>query len=220
VRVLIVDDHPLFRDGLTNLLASRGVEVVGTAQDGLEALERARALRPEVILMDVQMPRIGGLAATRLIKAELPEITIVMLTMSGESEDLFEAIKGGATGYLLKTQDTEEFFDLLQGLARGEVPLSPGLAGRIMREFAQQSDQMRAVRAAARADEVEGLSARQMKVLSMVAQGMVYKEIAAELGFSERTVKYHMGEIVARLHLDNRAQAVEYARRMGWIGGR
>jgi DNA-binding NarL/FixJ family response regulator len=220
VRVLIVDDHPLFRDGLTNLLSSRGVEVVGTAQDGLEALERARALRPEVVLMDVQMPRMDGLAATRLIKAELPEITIVMLTMSGESEDLFEAIKGGATGYLLKTQDTEEFFCLLQGLARGEVPLSPGLAGRILREFATQSDEVRAVRAAARADEVEGLSARQMKVLTLVAQGMVYKEVAAELGFSERTVKYHMGEIVARLHLDNRAQAVEYARRMGWIGGR
>jgi DNA-binding NarL/FixJ family response regulator len=220
VRVLIVDDHPLFRDGLTNLLASRGVEVVGTASDGLEALERARALRPEVILMDVQMPRMGGLAATRLIKAELPEITIVMLTMSGESEDLFEAIKGGATGYLMKTQDTEEFFCLLQGLARGEVPLSPGLAGRILREFATQSDEVRAVRAAARADEVEGLSARQMKVLTLVAQGMVYKEVAAELGFSERTVKYHMGEIVARLHLENRAQAVEYARRMGWIGGR
>jgi DNA-binding NarL/FixJ family response regulator len=220
VRVLIVDDHPLFRDGLTNLLSSRGVEVVGTASDGLEALERARALRPEVILMDVQMPRMDGLAATRLIKAELPEITIVMLTMSGESEDLFEAIKGGATGYLLKTQDTEEFFSLLQGLARGEVPLSPGLAGRILREFATQSDEVRAVRAAARADEGEGLSARQMKVLTLVAQGMVYKEVAAELGFSERTVKYHMGEIVARLHLDNRAQAVEYARRMGWIGGR
>jgi DNA-binding NarL/FixJ family response regulator len=220
VRVLIVDDHPLFRDGLTNLLTSRGVEVVGTASDGLEALERARALRPEVVLMDVQMPRMGGLAATRLIKAELPEITIVMLTMSGDSEDLFEAIKGGATGYLLKTQDTEEFFSLLQGLARGEVPLSPGLAGRILREFANQSEQMQAVRAAARLDGIEGLSAQQMKVLTLVAQGMVYKEVAAQLGFSERTVKYHMGEIVARLHLDNRAQAIEYARRMGWIGGR
>jgi DNA-binding NarL/FixJ family response regulator len=220
MRVLIVDDHPLFRDGLKNLLTSRGVEVIGTAQDGLDALEKARSLRPDVILMDVRMPHLDGLAATCLIKAELPEITIVMLTMSGENDDLFGAIKSGATGYLLKTQDTEEFFTLLLGLARGEVPLSPGLAGRLLKEFAHQAEQMKAVQAAAHKDEIEGLSSRQMQVLTLVAQGLVYKEVAAKLGFSERTVKYHMGEIVARLHLDNRTQALEYARRMGWISGR
>ncbi len=220
MRVLIVDDHPLFRDGLKNLLTSRGVEVVGMAQDGLEALEMARSLRPEVILMDVQMPRLDGLAATRLIKAEMPEIIIVMLTMSGENEALFEAIKSGATGYLLKTQDTEEFFSLLLGLARGEVPLSPGLAGRLLKEYAHQAEEMKAVQAAAEKDEMEGLSGRQMQVLTLVAQGLMYKEVGSQLGFSERTVKYHMGEIIARLHLDNRAQVVEYARRMGWIGGR
>lgn len=220
MRVLIVDDHPLFRDGLKNLLASRGVEVVGTAQDGLDGLDKARTLRPEVILMDVQMPRLDGLAATRLIKAELPDIIIVMLTMSGENEDLFEAIKSGATGYLLKTQDTEEFFSLLLGLARGEVPLSPGLAGRILKEYALQAEDVKAVQAASQKDEIEGLSSRQMQVLTLVAQGLLYKEVAATLGFSERTVKYHMGEIVARLHMDNRAQVIEYARRMGWVGGR
>ncbi len=220
MRVLIVDDHPLFRDGVKNLLTSRGVEVIGTAQDGLEALEKARALRPEVILMDVQMPRLDGLAATRLIKAELPDTVVVMLTMSGENDDVFEAIKSGATGYLLKTQDTEEFFTLLLGLSKGEVPLSPGLAGRILKEYAHQSEEMQAVRAAAEKDEIEGLSSRQMQVLTLVAQGLLYKEIAAQLGFSERTVKYHMGEIVARLHLDNRAQVIEYARRIGWVRGR
>ncbi len=219
MRVLIADDHPLFRDGLKNLLSSRGVEVVGMAQDGLDALEKARTLHPDVILMDVQMPRLDGLAATRLIKAELPEITIVMLTMSGESDDLFDAIKSGATGYLLKTQDTEEFFNLLMGLSRGEVPRSPGLAGRLLKEYAHQSEEMKAVRAAAKRDEIEGLSSRQMQVLTLVAHGLLYKEVAAELGFSERTVKYHMGEIIARLHLDNRAQVIEYARRMGWISG-
>jgi DNA-binding NarL/FixJ family response regulator len=218
MRALIVDDHPLFRDGLKNLLTSRGLEVIGTAQDGLDALEKARTLRPEVILMDVQMPRLDGLAATRLIKAELPEITIVMLTMSGDNEAVFDAIKSGATGYLLKTQDTEEFFGLLLGLTRGEVPLSPGIAGRILKEFAHQAEEMKAVRAAAQQDEVEGLSSRQMQVLTLVAQGLVYKEVAAKLGFSERTVKYHMGEIIARLHVDNRAQVIEYARRMGWVG--
>lgn len=220
MRVLIVDDHPLFRDGLKNLLASRGVEVVGMAQDGLGALEQVRALRPEVVLMDVQMPRMGGLAATRFIKAEFPDTVIVMLTMSGEDESLFEAIKSGATGYLLKTQDTEDFFTLLMGLTKGEVPLSPGLAGRILREYAHQADEMKAVRAAAEKDEIEGLSSRQMQVLALVAQGMLYKEVAAKLGFTERTVKYHMSEILARLHMDNRAQVMEYARRMGWVGGR
>ena len=220
MRVLIVDDHPLFRDGLNNLLTSRGVEVVGTAQDGLDALEKTRALRPDVILMDVQMPQLDGLAATRLIKAEMPEVIIVMLTMSGEDEDVFDAIKSGATGYLLKTQDTEEFFNLLMGLTRGEVPLSPGLAGRLLKEYAHQAEEMKAVKAAAQRDGIEGLSSRQMQVLTLVAQGLMYKEVAAKLGLGERTVKYHMGEIVARLHLDNRAQVIEYARRMGWVGGR
>ena len=100
------------------------------------------------------------------------------------------------------------------------MPLSPGLAGRILKEFAHQAEEMKAVRAAAQQDEIEGLSRRQMQVLTLVAQGLLYKEVAARLGFSERTVKYHMGEIVARLHLDNRAQVIEYARRMGWVGGR
>src|SRR5512136_797956 len=132
MKLLLADDHPLFLDGLKNLLTRRGEQVVGTARDGLEALEKARSLRPDLILMDIQMPRCDGLAATRLIKAELPEIKIVMLTMSSDDDDLFEAIKSGACGYLLKTQDTEQFFIQLQELARGEAPLSPGLAARIL----------------------------------------------------------------------------------------
>ena len=139
MKVLLVDDHPLFLDGLKNLLTSRGVQVVGCARDGLEALDKARTLHPEVILMDIHMPQLDGLAALRLIKVELPEIKIVMLTMSAEDEDLFEAIKSGACGYLLKTQDTDEFFALLQDVARGEVALSPGLAARILSEFGRQA---------------------------------------------------------------------------------
>src|SRR5512136_1518630 len=132
MKTLLVDDHALFLDGLKNLLTLRGVEVVGTARDGMEALEKARTLHPEIILMDIQMPNLDGLAATRLIKAELRDVKIVMLTMSAEDEDLFEAIKNGACGYLLKTLDVDEFFSLFVGLARGEVPLSPGLAGRVL----------------------------------------------------------------------------------------
>ena len=212
--VLLADDHPLFLDGLTNLLSARGVQVVGTARDGLEALEKARSLRPEVILMDIQMPRCDGLCATRLIKAELPEVKIVMLTMSGDDDDLFEAIKSGACGYLLKTQDTEEFFTHLTGLAHGEPPLSPGLAARILELVGRQAS------GAARDDEPpqsHPLTDREREVLTLVAQGLTYKEVAAKLFLSERTIKYHMGEIIARLHLENRAQVIEFARRSGLV---
>ena len=214
MRVLLVDDHPLFLDGLSNLLSARGVDVVGTARDGLEALERARALRPDVILMDITMPRCDGTCATRLIKAEFPEIKIVMLTMSAADQHLFDAIRSGAVGYLLKTQDTEDFFELLSGLARGEAPLSPGIAARILSEFALQatSDVRPAIAA-----ETGGLSPRQVQILNLVSQGLLYKEIGSTLGVTERTIKYHMGEIVQQLHLHNRAEVLVYARRHGII---
>lgn len=214
MKVLLVDDHPLFLDGLKNLLTTRGVQVVGCARDGLEALDKARTLRPEVILMDIHMPQLDGLAALRLIKAELPEISIVMLTMSAEDEDLFEAIKCGACGYLLKTQDTDEFFVLLQDVARGEVALSPGLAARILSEFGRQAGVAPGV---ADKEGRASLSARELEVLTLVAHGLTYKEVGAKLYLAERTIKYHIGEIVARLHLENRAQVIEYARRTGLV---
>ncbi len=210
MKTLLVDDHPLFLDGLRNLLTLRGIEVVGTARDGFDALEKARTLRPEIILMDIQMPKLDGLAATRLIKAELPDIKIVMLTMSGEDQDLFEAIKSGACGYLLKTEDTDEFFSLLMGLTRGEVPLSPGLANRVLEEFARQTMERKSTRPLE--GKVEVLSARQIQVLTLVAQGLTYKEVGAKLYLAERTIKYHIGEIIERLHLENRSQAIRYAR--------
>lgn len=215
MRVLLVDDHPLFIEGLKNLLTAHGVEVVGQAHDGLEALDQARTLSPDVILMDIHMPRCDGVAATRLIKAERPESRIVMLTMSAEDEDLFAAIKSGACGYLVKTLDTGEFFALLSGMARGEVPFSPGLASRILQEFSQPGqasgeDQATAATSAA-------LSPRQVEVLTLVSGGMTYKEVAGRLGLAERTIKYHMSEIMERLHLENRAQVLEYARHTGLL---
>ena len=210
MKTLIVDDHPLFLDGLKNLLTLRGIEVVGTAHDGMEALEKARSLHPEIILMDIQMPNLDGLAATRLIKAELPDVKIVMLTMSAEDEDLFQAIKSGACGYLLKTQDVEEFFSLFLGLARGEVPLSPGLASRVIGEFARQATECKSTKPLE--SKTEALSPRQIQVLTLVAQGLTYKEVGAKLCLTERTIKYHIGEIIERLHLENRSQAIQYAR--------
>jgi two-component system NarL family response regulator len=214
MKILLVDDHPLFLEGLQNLLTARGIEVVGTASDGLEALEKARTLRPDVILMDVQMPHCDGLAATRLIKAEMPTVKIVMLTVSEEDEDLFEAIKSGASGYLLKSLDARGFFELLSGLTRGEAPLSPGLANRILGEFARQTG---GTRVTPEVEGVQALTPRQIAVLTLVAQGLTYKEVGEALCLNERTVKYHMGQILERLHLENRAQVIAYAARMGLV---
>jgi two-component system NarL family response regulator len=182
------------------------------ARDGLDAIEKARALRPNAILMDIRMPRLDGLAAVRAIKAELPEVKIVMLTISETDDDLFEAVKNGASGYLLKSQSAGELLALLRGVERGEAALSPGLAGRILQEFGRQASALEEKRAPA------GLSEREREVLALVAQGLKYKEVAAKLFLSERTIKYHMGQILERLHLKNRAQAIDYIRHKGLAG--
>jgi len=212
MRVLLADDHPLFLDGLEDLLASHGFDVVGTARDGLEALEKARALRPEAILMDIRMPRLDGLAALRAIKAELSDVKIVMLTISEADDDLFEAIKSGAFGYLLKSQSAEELLSLMRGVEHGEAVFSPGLATRILQEFGRQASALEEKR------QTAGLSEREREVLALIALGLKYKQVAAKLFLSESTIKYHMGQILERLHLKNRAQVVEYARRTGWAG--
>jgi two-component system NarL family response regulator len=160
--------------------------------------------------MDIQMPKLDGLAATRLIKAELPDVKIVMLTMSDEDGDIFEAIMSGASGYLVKTQEVDEFFSMFIGLSRGETPLSPGLAGRILEAFARQATTCPTTGPQKMKDDV--LSSRQIQVLTLAAQGLTYKEIGAKLYLTERTIKYHMGEIVARLHVENRSQAISCAR--------
>ena len=137
MRVLLVDDHVLFLEGLQKLLTGRGVQVVGTAHDGLEGLEKTRQLAPELILMDIRMPGCNGLTATRLIKAEKPGVKIVMLTTSTDEADLFEAIKSGACGYLLKSLEAEPFMTYLQGVMRGEAAVSREMAGALLNEFAR-----------------------------------------------------------------------------------
>lgn len=210
--LLLVDDHFLFLEGLQKLLESRGFLVVGIARDGLEALEKAQVLRPAIILMDLQMPDCDGLAATRLIKAKLPETKIVILTMSDREEDLFEAIRSGACGYLLKGLRAEELIEQLNGLAAGEMALSPGLAAKVMREF--DLDEVAAVAEAEAKEPAAKLTSKQTEVLGLIAGGLTYKEVAARLGLSERTIKYHMGEILERLHLKNRNEVELYARKM------
>jgi DNA-binding NarL/FixJ family response regulator/signal transduction histidine kinase len=207
LRLLLADDHPLFLDGLRNLLLARGLTVVGTAHDGQEALEKARALRPDVVVMDLQMPRCNGLEATRAIKAELPGVKIVILTVSEDEASLFEAIKSGASGYLIKSLEANQFCSLLTGLMRGEAPLSPGLAERILAEFTRVASPP-VVSPVGEAGEA--LTPRQREILGLVAQGVIYKEIGERLHLSEKTIKYHMGQILGKLHVESRAQAISY----------
>jgi len=202
LRVLLADDHPLFLDGLRNLLRARGVTVVGTARSGREAVDKARALRPDVAVLDLNMPDGSGLEATRAIKAELPEVRVVILTVSEDEGHLFEAIKSGASGYLLKSLEANQFCALLAGLLRGEAALAPGMAERLLAEFARPAGR-----------PPEALSARQLEILRLVAAGQTYKEIGAALCLTEKTVKYHMAQILERLHLENRAQAIAYLQR-------
>ena len=217
MRILLADDHSLFLEGLQNLLHAGGYQVVGAARDGLEALQLARALHPDVILMDVRMPGCDGLAATRLIKAEMPECRVVMLTTSADDADLFEALKSGASGYLLKTLEPNQLFDYVAGLTRGEAPLSRELSARLLQEFVTQAEALAEKTAASTggAPPAVELTPRQREVLVLVADGLTYKEVGQALSLSESTVKYHMGEIVRRLHLKNREQVVAYARRSG-----
>ncbi len=210
MRVLLVDDHALFRDGIASLLTAWGIEVVGQASDGLEAIEEARRLQPDLVLMDVKMPRCNGLEATRLINAEMPGIKIVMLTVSDDEQDLFEAIKAGAQGYLLKNLRGEEFVEMLAGISRNEAPISPTLASKILAEFARKS-----AKPSTPSLPKEELSEREREVLRLLAQGQTNKDIAGDLCVSENTVRYHIKNILAKLHLRNRAQAAAYAVQQG-----
>lgn len=216
MKILLVDDHSLFREGMANLFAAHGINVVGMAGDGFEALEKVRNLRPDVVLMDIYMAGCNGLVATRLIKAEMPEVKIVMLTASEEDDSLFEAIKSGACGYLLKKLQAQELLDLLAALEKDEPPLAPGLAMKVMAEFSSRGEKNEAASPAAAEPEI--LTARQMAILALIAQGQTYKQVAEALCFSERTIKYEIKQILERLQLKNRSEAIAYAAGIGLAG--
>jgi DNA-binding NarL/FixJ family response regulator len=220
MKVLLVDDNRLMLEGLQNFLEAHDIEVAGIASDGRQAIELARKLMPDVILMDIRMPGCDGLAATRAIKADMPEVRIIILTTSSEDDDLFEAIKSGASGYLLKSMDTDELIDALEQVRQGTPPFSPGLAARLLNEFARTGYPQQPASSQSSAQTVEPasgdlLNSRQIEVLKMVADGLSYKEVGERLHLSPRTIKYHMAEIMNRLHLENRAQVIAYAGQMG-----
>lgn len=211
LRLMLVDDHVLFRKGLEALLACRqDVEVVGEAGDGLEAIAVAREQEPDVILMDINMPKCNGLEAVRVLAQEMPQAQIVMLTVSDDDRDLFEAIKSGAVGYLLKNLQPRQLFDMLEGLRRGEAPINGRLAARILLEF-------REPHRAEEADPVQPLTAREIEVLELVVKGDSNKEIAEALCLTENTVKFHLRGILEKLHLHNRVQVAVYAVTTGLV---
>lgn len=221
MRVMLADDHQLLVEGLTNLLAAHGIDVVGTATNGREAVIQALALEPDVVLMDLRMPVCDGLTATRLIKAQRPDMKVVILTTSAEDSELFAAIQSGASGYLLKSIGGKAFVEALHGLEEGVPPFSPGLAERLLAEFARLSGSVSGVAPdtlpaePASQEAFAELTPRQSEVLRLVAAGLTYKEVGQHLALSERTVRYHMAEIMARLHLEHRSQVIAYAGKAG-----
>ena len=209
LRLLLVDDHALFREGIISLLSyQHDFTVVGEAEDAESALSQARTLRPDIVLMDIELPGEDGVTVTQRLKMEMPEITIVMLTVHDDTETLFEAIKAGAQGYLVKNVRARELLEQLRGLARGETAISRRMAARILEEIRGQTEPF---------GPGEELTAREMDVLELVAARLSNAAIAERLVVSEHTVKNHMKSILSKLHLHNRHQAAAYGIARGWL---
>lgn len=209
LRLLLVDDHALFREGLISLLSYQDdFTVVGEAEDAESALEQARALTPDIVLMNIELPGEDGVIATQRMTMEMPAVTVVMLTVRDDSETLFAAIQAGAQGYLVKNVRSRELLEQLRGLARGEAAISRRMAARILDEIRGQNELF---------GPEEALTARETDVLELVAARLSNAEIAVRLAISEHTVKNHMKSILSKLHLRNRRQAAAYGVARGWL---
>lgn len=208
MRVLIADDHALFRDGLRSLLSAHGIEVVGEACNGREAVQLALAEKPDVVLMDLTMPEVDGLTAIRLLRSEAPDAKVVVLTASDDEDDLFDAIKAGALGYLLKDLESERFLELLEGVAEGQPALTAGVARKLLGELGHSRDAAGAGPARPR------LTDREMEVLELLVAGVTEtRGLARRLGISDNTVKFHLRNVLEKLQLHSRAEAISYALR-------
>lgn len=214
IRVLLVDDHVLFREGLASIIAGQpDMQIVGQADDGVEALVKAQELKPDLILMDITMPGGSGLEATRKIKAALPQTVIVVLTVHNDEAKLFEAIKNGAQGYLLKDIQSKTMLELIRGALRGEAAITPVLAGQMLEEFRRLSQNQ----PDDNGEPIETLTFREQEILARVATGATDKEIAEQLTISLFTVKSHMRNILAKLHVNSRYEAARLARYKGML---
>ena len=210
MRIVLADDHALVRDGVSSLLQAWGHEVVGHAAGGLEAVDLVTRLEPDLVLMDVRMPGMSGVEATRAIALVRPETPIVMLTVSEDEEDLFAAIRAGARGYLLKDLEAPQLRAMIDAVARGEAAITPATAARIIRHLSSLG-------APTDGSIPDRLTARELEVLRLVTAGRRNKEIAAELEISENTVKYHLRNILEKLHAQNRTEVATLALREGLV---
>jgi len=210
MKVVVADDHALVRDGISSLLEAAGFDVVAQANDGMEAVHAASSLQPDLVLMDISMPGMDGLEALRMIKAEQPQIKIVMLTVSEDDQDLLEALRSGAQGYLLKSMDATSFVKSLEQLETGDMAVDPNVVNKIVGgylELAQGNP----------SPSKEILTPREIELLSLVADGLSNKAIGQRLSVSENTVKYHVRQILDKLGVQNRTEAVTSAIRLGLI---
>jgi len=213
-RVLVVDDHILFREGIAGIIdAQPDMQIIGEANDGLEAIVKAGQLKPDLILMDIQMPACDGIEATTKIKKEHTDVVIVMLTVRDDDEQLFQAIKYGAQGYLLKNIRSEEMLEMLRSALRGEAALSTVMAANVLEEFRRISKQ----KVSENLEDIAALTHREQEVIIFVAEGYSDKEIAKKLTLSVHTVKSHIRNILSKLQVNNRHEAAEMARRQGWV---
>ncbi len=213
IRILAVDDTALFRTSVAELIdAQDDLTVVGEAENGLEGVEMANALKPDLVVMDIEMPVMDGVEATRLIREQLPGVKVVMLTVSESDEHLFDAIRFGAQGYLLKDLRPAELYDLIRAVMRDEAALSPAIAGRLLGQIREGAA---APRVADAQPETPALTPRELEVLRLVADGLSNKEIATSLFITEGTVKNHVHNALEKLQLENRTQAAAYIVRQG-----
>lgn len=212
MRILLADDHNLFRTSLRGLLETRGLEVVGEASNGRLAIQMAETLRPDLVLMDLMMPEMNGMEATRILREKLPETRVVILTASMEDDHLYEALRVGAQGYLLKDLQADSFFALLERAVAGEVALTPQLSAKVLDAFRRGDSSAK--------QDPDSLTEREQRVLELIVQGYTSnRELARRLEIAESTVKFHVKNILDKLRLNNRAQAVSHALRHGLVSG-
>ena len=212
LKVMVVDDHPMWRDGVARDLTEAGLEIVATASTGTEAINRAKATRPQVVVLDLQIPEPNGVAVTSALVADDPGVRVLILSASGEQDDVLQAVKAGATGYLVKSASREELIDAVTRVARGDTVFTPGLAGLVLGEYRRLSD------TPANGDDAPRLTDRETEVLRLVAKGLSYKQIAERLVLSHRTVQNHVQNTLRKLQMHNRVQLVRYAIEQGLDG--
>lgn len=211
LRVMVVDDHPMWREGVARDLTESGLRVVATAADGREALARFPAARPQVLVLDLQIPAPGGVEVTAQVVAQDPSVRVLILSASGEQQDVLDAVKAGATGYLVKSASRTELLEAVRRVALGDTVFTPGLAGLVLGEYRRLSD----APAQTGDEDAPRLTERETEVLRLVAKGLSYKQIAERLVLSHRTVQNHVQNTLRKLQLHNRVQLVRYAIEQG-----